>query len=111
MPRRSTPATTCLWQQRLERFTHSDLVVADFCDQEAIPTTSFYAWEAPPGPEQSTTVGPPLFLSTEPQLCLTCRIPVGFSRKKSGPIAVMQSGTRVVGRRSVTCCRPHLDCT
>lgn len=38
------PATRQRWQQRLQRFRHSGLSVADFCAREQISPASFYAW-------------------------------------------------------------------
>jgi hypothetical protein len=53
--RRPDPATRHLWQQRLQRFTHSGLTVAAFCDREGVSVASFYAWKrrlaADPAPQ------------------------------------------------------------
>ena len=43
--RRPDPALRQLWHQRLQRFRHSGLSVADFCDREEVSVASFYAWK------------------------------------------------------------------
>ncbi len=43
--RRPDPALRQLWHQRLQRFRHSGLSIADFCDRERISVASFYAWK------------------------------------------------------------------
>jgi hypothetical protein len=42
--RRPDPVLHQLWHQRLQRFRHSGLRVAEFCDRERISVASFYAW-------------------------------------------------------------------
>ncbi|MEO1019707.1 MAG: hypothetical protein AAFY56_18750 [Pseudomonadota bacterium] len=32
------------WRQRLARFEHSDLTIAEFCEREGYSTASFYLW-------------------------------------------------------------------
>jgi|GEM_PF-1202869 len=32
------------WQQRLARFEHSELTIAEFCEREGYSTASFYLW-------------------------------------------------------------------
>ncbi|MEM1228698.1 MAG: hypothetical protein AAGJ40_23685 [Planctomycetota bacterium] len=34
-----------LWQERLDRFAHSNLSVVQFCQQEGISAPSFYQWK------------------------------------------------------------------
>lgn len=43
--RRPDPTLRQLWHQRLQRFRHSGLSVADFCVREGVSVASFYAWK------------------------------------------------------------------
>lgn len=45
MSRFPDPARRQLWQERLDRFGHSCLTVAQFCQQEGVSAPSFYQWK------------------------------------------------------------------
>jgi hypothetical protein len=79
MPRRPDPATSRLWQQRLQRFAQAGLSVADFCDQEEISTASFYSWQrrlGQPPPESAATDFVPIRL-VPPSPVLELLLPSG----------------------------------
>jgi hypothetical protein len=44
MPRLSDPELVAVWEARLERFEHSQLTVAEFCEVEDVSVASFYQW-------------------------------------------------------------------
>lgn len=44
MARLPDPQLARQWRQRLDRFEHSDLTVAEFCEVEGYSTASFYQW-------------------------------------------------------------------
>ena len=44
MPRLPDPKLAALWGTRLERFEHSQLTVAEFCEVESVSVASFYQW-------------------------------------------------------------------
>lgn len=44
MVNHSQPATRQAWRDRLERFTHTDSTVAEFCAGEGVSVASFYQW-------------------------------------------------------------------
>src|SRR5262245_31725848 len=69
--RRPDPATRLRWQQRLQRFRHSGLSVAYFCDREGISTASFYTWrrrlqQDPASPDADTPRLVPVRVVTPP---------------------------------------------
>ena len=44
MARLPNPQLALQWRERLERFDHSELTIAEFCDLEGCSTASFYQW-------------------------------------------------------------------
>lgn len=44
MARPSGPKKLAAWRERLERFSHSGLAVAQFCARESVSVASFYPW-------------------------------------------------------------------
>lgn len=44
MANRPQPAKRQEWRTRLERFSHADMTVADFCAAEGVSVASFYQW-------------------------------------------------------------------
>lgn len=44
MPRLPDPELLTAWQERLARFEHSELTVAEFCEVENVSVASFYQW-------------------------------------------------------------------
>jgi hypothetical protein len=44
MARRSDPKKLAAWRARLERFSRSELSVAQFCARESVSEASFYHW-------------------------------------------------------------------
>lgn len=44
MSRFPNPLLAQQWRQRLERFEHSDLTIAEFCELEGYSPASFYQW-------------------------------------------------------------------
>jgi hypothetical protein len=65
MPRSSDPSRRELWLNRLERYKHSSLSIAQFCAQEGICVSTFYQWRnkltAAPG-DGNKPDAPPRFL-------------------------------------------------
>lgn len=58
------------WRDRLERFTHSTLSVAEFCRREKVSVASFYQWRkklAVTAPDGQDTASPtkPTFLPVQ----------------------------------------------
>jgi transposase-like protein len=51
------------WRQRLDRFEHSDLTVARFCEVEGYSTASFYQWRRKLRDEKSS--GDPAFIPVQ----------------------------------------------
>ena len=44
MARLPDPQLARQWRQRLDRFEHSELTIAEFCELEGYSTGSFYLW-------------------------------------------------------------------
>jgi hypothetical protein len=44
MARLPNPQLAQQWRERLERFDHSELTIAEFCELEGYSTASFYQW-------------------------------------------------------------------
>ena len=44
MSRSADPQLARYWQERLDRFEHSDLTISEFCQMEGYSTASFYQW-------------------------------------------------------------------
>ena len=44
MARPSDPKKLAAWRERLERFSHSGLAVAQFCARESVSEASFHPW-------------------------------------------------------------------
>lgn len=44
MPRLPDPKRALQWRQRLNRFEHSELTIAEFCRLEGFSTAAFYLW-------------------------------------------------------------------
>lgn len=44
MSRSADPQLARCWQERLDRFEHSDLTISEFCQMEGYSTASFYQW-------------------------------------------------------------------
>ena len=44
MPRMPDRELVAAWEARLERFEHSQLTVAEFCEVESVSVASFYQW-------------------------------------------------------------------
>lgn len=45
MARSSNPQLVRQWRERLQRFHHSELTVAEFCQSEGYSVASFYQWQ------------------------------------------------------------------
>lgn len=63
MARLPDPQLARQWRQRLDRFEHSDLTVARFCDAEGCSTASFYHWRRKIGDRESP--GDPAFIPVQ----------------------------------------------
>ena len=44
MTRLPNPQLALQWRERLDRFDHSELTIAEFCELEGYSTASFYQW-------------------------------------------------------------------
>jgi len=89
MSRSPNPQLLVLWQERLTRFTATDLTIVEFCRNEGISTPSFYRWRKKLVP--TTTSPPPAFvpvtLSTAEQQVATVALPGGASIDLPGELS------------------------
>jgi hypothetical protein len=61
VPRTSSPELARQWRDRIRRFEHSELTVAEFCQREGCSVASFYQWrrrlaDEPRGNQKNTFV-------------------------------------------------------
>ena len=73
MARSSNPQLVRQWRERLQRFHHAELTVAEFCQSEGYSVASFYQWRRklqaalPSVPLQSGDQRPASFVAVELQ--------------------------------------------
>ncbi len=104
MARRSDPAQTRLWSDRLKRFGDSSKTVSDFCRSEGVSVSAFHNWNrhskdhAPSTPNDSLAAAP--FLPVRLADAAAASPTAGAPNARSSAGWVGQQGQGVVGTDS-----------
>lgn len=101
MVRLPDPQLARQWRQRLDRFEHSDLTVAEFCEVEGYSTASFYQWRRKLCDGKSP--GDPAFIPVQLDISeLSCEARRGFEIDLPGGATVkVPPGATTAERREL----------
>lgn len=88
MSRERDPGLRDTWRKRLQRFRRCELTVAEFCEQEAVSTATFYAWQRRLRPKAAAAIAPAF---------VPLRLPAEFDRRPNARELRLElpNGTRV----------------